>query len=534
MAGESMSKSWTAPNEYLGSRKLQSEAYSEYLDNVSKAVGEAVDIGFSPWAPDTYRAVNGNTGNPYTGDNSLYLTALVATVFDEDPRFYTESQIRKAGYTVKEGETGVPGFFFQNECYRIRRNENGETMRDSDGYPIKEQVKLDKPVFRPYLLFNAQQLDGPGEYEPAVSEEMKVPDLSSLDDILFNHFTSLARALDLKNTPREELETKGIAFQEDGKVDISSYESASSAYFLAVRNALIAGQKEKDPSQNNLGLVAEIAAAIICQKHGLNPVVHVMPAGSAAYEERISDYKAAIEDSKGLPNLLKRSSGMAHYFISSNPREKAKDMKNNGIISLKKFLDGKTDDDWMPCGRASYSVTIRLPKKKEHIENPFEPAKYTVEADGSKVIVTGTKGEEWPVSLEKALSIYAKPDGTGFTAEELERGSISAVTHESPYFNLLAIRIPVETMVSVRTAWGSQIANREGIEHGDGDYLIVRKTPDGRPDTESPVGIVNGSIFRETYRTAETEAAEKPEQKDDAKAAEPEAAKKERKRARKA
>ena len=69
--------------------------------------------------------------------------------------------------------------------------------------------------------------------------------------------------------------------------------------------------------------------------------------------------------------------------------------------------------------------------------------------------------------------------------------------------------IPAELQVEVQTAWGDVLqANRAGVPHGEGDYLVCGAGEDGQPDL-SDVWVVNGAIFPDTYDMTNAVAADK-------------------------
>ena len=51
-------------------------------------------------------------------------------------------------------------------------------------------------------------------------------------------------------------------------------------------------------------------------------------------------------------------------------------------------------------------------------------------------------------------------------------------------------------------------ANRAGVPHGEGDYLVCGAGEDGQPDL-SDVWVVNGAIFPDTYDMTNAVAADK-------------------------
>ncbi|MCI9367095.1 MAG: NTP transferase domain-containing protein, partial [Oscillospiraceae bacterium] len=106
--------------------------------------------------------------------------------------------------------------------------------------------------------------------------------------------------------------------------------------------------------------------------------------------------------------------------------------------------------------------------------------------------------------VSKVISTYTKPDGTPLTAEDFTASKDTGVelkTKAQPDTNY-ACYVPAGVAAQVDTAWGDVLyANRTGVPHGAGDYLVCALTEDGQPNLED-VWIVNGAIFGSTYDTA--------------------------------
>lgn len=114
------------------------------------------------------------------------------------------------------------------------------------------------------------------------------------------------------------------------------------------------------------------------------------------------------------------------------------------------------------------------------------------------LVVTGVAGEMWPIG-EKALEKYQLTDGQpGFEPIEVQTVETDAV--------YCGVRIPKEIAFFLETDYGVRTmlrGNRLGIDHGDGDYVLVfAKKEKGRylPDFSDSGRIVNGSIFDLLYQ----------------------------------
>lgn len=116
-------------------------------------------------------------------------------------------------------------------------------------------------------------------------------------------------------------------------------------------------------------------------------------------------------------------------------------------------------------------------------------------------VVTGIVGEMWPIG-EKAINKYnVKPED--ITSEPME---VDTVELDTLY---AAIMIPADTQFTLEVDYGEKAVlkgNRFGIEHGNGDYVLVAtKLVDGeyRPDFDDSGRIINGAIFDKLYKPKE-------------------------------
>ena len=172
------------------------------------------------------------------------------------------------------------------------------------------------------------------------------------------------------------------------------------------------------------------------------------------------------------------------------------------VVSLKDYLE-ENQDQFFLTGKTEYVISGRMVSQETRIHNELEDVDYTVADDDESVILTGTVGEQWVTKVSKVISTYTKPDGTPLTAEDFTASKDTGVelkTKAQPDTNY-ACYVPAGVAVQVDTAWGDVLyANRTGVPHGAGDYLVCALTEDGQPNLED-VWIVNGAIFGSTYDT---------------------------------
>ena len=108
--------------------------------------------------------------------------------------------------------------------------------------------------------------------------------------------------------------------------------------------------------------------------------------------------------------------------------------------------------------------------------------------------------------LEKVIQTYTKADGSELTAEDFTADTYIELKTK-PTTGNFACFVPAELQVEVQTSWGDVLqANRAGVPHGEGDYMVCAVGEDGQPDL-TDVWVVNGAVFPSTYdmTNAETE-----------------------------
>ncbi|MGZ8907862.1 MAG: zincin-like metallopeptidase domain-containing protein, partial [Methylobacter sp.] len=128
-------------------------------EKLIKQLEEGVAPWQRPWNPGesgAFLPYNPLTDNRYKGINSLYLLAQER----DDQRWMTYKQATEAGAQVRKGEkgTGIQYWKFVDE--HIKKDAAGKPLVDSDGKPVKELVKLERPRVFFATVFNAEQIDG--------------------------------------------------------------------------------------------------------------------------------------------------------------------------------------------------------------------------------------------------------------------------------------------------------------------------------------------------------------------------------------
>ena len=131
--------------------------YQEYMNLLQTKVIDILNKGINPWQVEE-RARNGMSNRYYSGANALMLNISSLLFHNGDMRWYTLNQANKLGSHVIKGQKATPAYFFQNTVERVKKDEDGNIVKDANGLTVYETVKI-PPVFKVYYVFNARQLD---------------------------------------------------------------------------------------------------------------------------------------------------------------------------------------------------------------------------------------------------------------------------------------------------------------------------------------------------------------------------------------
>lgn len=166
-------------------------------------------------------------------------------------------------------------------------------------------------------------------------------------------------------------------------------------------------------------------------------------------------------------------------------------------MTMEEYL-ADTDYQWFATGKTDYQIQGKTVSKDTEVYNALEDVHYTAHPNSEDIILKGTVDEEWVTRLSKVMETYTKPNGTALTAEDFTPDTYITLK-TIPTTGNFACFVPANVKVSVNTAWGDVLhVNRDGVPHGEGDYLVCAVGEDGKPDL-SDVWVVNGEIFKSTY-----------------------------------
>ncbi|MDR4516166.1 MAG: zincin-like metallopeptidase domain-containing protein [Nitrosomonas sp.] len=133
-----------------------------YHEQVAESLIARLKQGAAPWQkpwqpgdPLLSFPHNPTTQKRYRGINALYLMSQAYA----DPRWLTYKQAASLGAQVRKGEksTWIQYWKFTDE--RIKKDDNGKTILNSESKPVKETVKLERPRVFYASVFNAEQID---------------------------------------------------------------------------------------------------------------------------------------------------------------------------------------------------------------------------------------------------------------------------------------------------------------------------------------------------------------------------------------
>ena len=187
-------------------------------------------------------------------------------------------------------------------------------------------------------------------------------------------------------------------------------------------------------------------------------------------------------------------------------------------------------NNWKKTKKNIYSIYCTLVQPGVQCYNEFEDVHYTTN-ENQCVILSGTRGEQCITTLDNLAKTYyftnsikadlpkrpidpSNPKSALVDASQIINGAsvkarakkgllpwteITTLPSQGSWTNY-CFHLPLSVKnFPVKTSWGETlIANRDGIKHGVGDFILCSMTPDGQPNIND-VWVVNGEIFADTY-----------------------------------
>lgn len=164
----------------------------EYAGQIAKELIERLQQGTAPFQRPWHPAMgkdfpfNPVSGTEYSGLNYLRLMLQGRN----DPRWLTYRQAESVGAQVRKGERGVGLVRLITHSERVKKDENGKTVRDANGEPVKERCALEQPFFKGFTVFSAEQTDGLPEWktpEPVWENHQRAERLLAASGAVIRH-----------------------------------------------------------------------------------------------------------------------------------------------------------------------------------------------------------------------------------------------------------------------------------------------------------------------------------------------------------
>lgn len=156
--------------------------------------------------------------------------------------------------------------------------------------------------------------------------------------------------------------------------------------------------------------------------------------------------------------------------------------------------------------KADYTIYARYAYPGEHVHNYLEGSDY-VTNDEKPIVLCGTVDEQWTVTVDKLVNTYTFADGSPIMFDDFgyhipqsddEWVAVRPI-QDANAPTIFAYQTNLNEQIEVETSWGEVLtANRPGIPHGDGDWIVYANDGYGNPN-KSDCWIVNGEVFAMTY-----------------------------------
>ena len=139
----------------------QQDYYRDFADKLIARIRDGTAPWQRPWnSGETSLPENIQSERSYTGGNTLYLAMAAEERGYSDNRWGTYRQIKAMGGHVRKGERGEHIVFFARHKRIAQRDADGKVRKGEDGKTLYRREPLDRPVWRTYVVFNAEQTKG--------------------------------------------------------------------------------------------------------------------------------------------------------------------------------------------------------------------------------------------------------------------------------------------------------------------------------------------------------------------------------------
>jgi putative DNA primase/helicase len=277
-----------------------------YVETVTNYIAEEQKEGNVPWMKDyeigkMERPYNASSGHEYKGINMLYL----ACQNEKDPRWMTFEQAKQAGFKIAKGAKSVVVSFGQSYSEISQINP-------STGKIEKTKVRLDRPVFKYFNVFNGKHIEGLPEFrEKEVSPELKNAIMEKTEDILIKN---------VEKMPEED------------------------AYLLSLSNK----DKFETPEEYYRDQVKTVVGIHRCNAFPRNAIEEA--SGRRLLEEYVTKYMVAVNLDLGLyaepknEEFRKEITEAFTNFIKNNPKELFRIAREADMITATIMNGGQLDN----------------------------------------------------------------------------------------------------------------------------------------------------------------------------------------------
>ena len=150
---------WRTPSAQTPRSRWNQDDYHTAFAATSKAqIEQGVSPWQTPWTPGARRCPeNIQTGTPYRGGNSVYLSVTQTAKGYRDHRWATYKQIHDMGGQVRTGEQATHVLFYKFDDQQEKAGAPDTPATSPAGAAEQEQTR--PPMVRVYAVFNVEQAD---------------------------------------------------------------------------------------------------------------------------------------------------------------------------------------------------------------------------------------------------------------------------------------------------------------------------------------------------------------------------------------
>lgn len=271
----------------------------------------------SPVLNNYNKHFNPTTGTVYRGTNRIILSIAAHKNGWSDPRWITFNEMSENGWSVEKGSKMTMIEYWTKKPYSIElKDKNGNPVLDNDGNPKTKEYE--RWVFKPWYVFNAQQVQGIPPLEQEIRDyqmnpERRVAELEtimahseapiSFDQIGRNYYSPSEDAIHL---------TKREGFKSDDQLYAAVlHEIAhSTGHNTRLNREGIQVGKFGDAVYAQEELVAEFTSAMMNDKYNLPFSDVFQKDNSAAY---IASWHSVVKDN---PNALFSAAAQADKVMT--------------------------------------------------------------------------------------------------------------------------------------------------------------------------------------------------------------------------